>query len=48
MAVKRNDVNGITCGMRTNGMRCVLWDDSTIGDDGFEWFTADEFNALVS
>ena len=47
MAVVRNDVSGFTCGKRTNGARCILWDDATIGDDGFEWFTADEFSSLI-
>jgi hypothetical protein len=41
MAVKLNDRAGITCGMRSNGERCVLWSDDT-----FEWFKAEEFNAL--
>jgi hypothetical protein len=43
MAVKRNNVAGITCGKRSNGERCVLWDDESLGDKGFEWFTAAEF-----
>lgn len=42
MAVKINNRNGITCGKRSNGDRCVLWSDDT-----FEWFTSDEFAALV-
>lgn len=41
MAVQLNDRTGITCGKRDNGARCVLWNDDT-----FEWFNAEEFNAL--
>lgn len=43
MAVKRDNMAGITCGKRDNGARCVLWDN-----DVFEWFTAAEFSALVA
>lgn len=42
MAVKivRNEtvITGITCGMRKDGSRCVLWDG-----DVFEWFGPAEF-----
>jgi hypothetical protein len=38
MAVKLNTRDGITCGKRSNGDRCVLWSDDT-----FEWFSADAF-----
>jgi len=45
MAVKltRDDVviYGFTCGKRSNGDRCVLWDG-----DMFEWFSAEEFANL--
>lgn len=39
MAVNLNTRTGITCGMRKDGSRCVLW-----ADDSFEWFTAEEFD----
>jgi hypothetical protein len=38
MAVKLNERTGITCGMRKDGSRCVLW-----SDDSFEWFSASDF-----
>jgi len=41
MAVNLNNRAGITCGKRSDGSRCVLWSDDT-----FEWFNAEEFNAL--
>ena len=45
MAVTLNNIAGIVCGQRTNGMRCILWDDESIGDGGFEWFKAEAFSA---
>lgn len=38
MAVNLNSRTGITCGMRKDGSRCVLWSDDT-----FEWFSAESF-----
>jgi hypothetical protein len=43
MAIELDNLTGRTCGMRSNGKRCVLWDDQSIGDGGFEWFTPEEF-----
>lgn len=45
MPVQLNNVSGIVCGRRNDGSRCVLWDDETLGDEGFEWFKAEEFSA---
>jgi hypothetical protein len=42
MSVQRENMNGITCGKRDNGARCVLWDN-----DVFEWFNSAEFSALI-
>lgn len=38
MAVRLSNRSGITCGMRKDGSRCVLW-----SDDEFEWFSASDF-----
>ena len=44
MTVRNGKIKGIVCGRRSNGERCVLWSDSTIGDDGFEWMSGAEFD----
>lgn len=46
MAVRIGERTGITCGKRSNGDRCVLWDDETRGDGGFEWFNSTQFAAV--
>lgn len=43
MTVKINNIEGYTVGLRSNGDRCILWDDETKGDGGFEWFNAEDF-----
>jgi hypothetical protein len=43
MSVKLNERDGITCGKRDNGARCVLWSDDT-----FEWFDGESFATLFA
>jgi len=43
MAVELNQREGIVCGRRSNGDRCVLWSDDT-----FEWFNEGQFAYLFS
>ncbi len=38
MTVRNGKMAGIVCGKRSNGERCVLWDDDT-----FEWMSGAEF-----
>lgn len=41
MAVELNQREGIVCGARKDGSRCVLWSDDT-----FEWFNEGQFAYL--
>jgi hypothetical protein len=41
MSVQLHNREGIVCGKRTDGSRCVLWQD-----DVFEWFNAGQFASL--
>lgn len=43
MSVNLHNREGIVCGLRSNGDRCVLWSDDT-----FEWFDAGQFAMLFT